>query len=197
LTIRERKAFFINLYNILVIHGYVTLGPPTSMIHRQNFFSRTFYNIGGFSYSLNDIEHGILRGNKKSPSSIFKQFSEDDPRLKSMDPEPDPRIHFDLVCGAKSCPPIRIYHEHNVEIGLQKAAENFCEYNVDIDVQHQKIRLSKIFFWYQTDFAEDLPQLLDWISKFLSAEKRQEFEQVLSQKFTVDYLQYNWNSNQH
>jgi hypothetical protein len=39
----------------------------------------------------------------------------------------DPRIHFALVCGARSCPPIRVYTEDALEEGLAAAAAAFCE----------------------------------------------------------------------
>jgi len=38
----------------------------------------------------------------------------------------DPRIHFALVCGAKSCPPIRVYTPASLEPGLEAAAQAFC-----------------------------------------------------------------------
>lgn len=39
----------------------------------------------------------------------------------------DPRIHFALVCGAKSCPPIKVYTAEALEEGLEAAAAAFCE----------------------------------------------------------------------
>jgi hypothetical protein len=45
-------------------------------------------------------------------------FKDEDPRLKFIVPL-DPRIHFALVCGAKSCPAIRVYKVTNLERGLQ------------------------------------------------------------------------------
>ena len=39
----------------------------------------------------------------------------------------DPRIHFALVCGAKSCPPIKVYTAEALEEGLEAAAASFCE----------------------------------------------------------------------
>lgn len=40
LSMVERKAFFINLYNVLIIHGLVVFGHPDSMWQRSNFFSK-------------------------------------------------------------------------------------------------------------------------------------------------------------
>ena len=39
----------------------------------------------------------------------------------------DPRIHFALVCGAKSCPPIKVYTPDSLEDGLDSATMAFCE----------------------------------------------------------------------
>lgn len=38
-----------------------------------------------------------------------KPFSKSDPRLKVALETHEPLIHFALVCGAKSCPPIKTY----------------------------------------------------------------------------------------
>jgi len=78
----------------VVIHAYVEVGPPGSLIQRHRFFNRVTYLIGGHFFSLNDIEHGILRGNRKPPGGLGRQFSRSDPRLPLCLPEPEPRIHF-------------------------------------------------------------------------------------------------------
>jgi hypothetical protein len=55
------------------------------------WFGAVKYNIGGFDFSANDIEHGVLRANAASPSSLGSllgrpdwargQFKAGDPRL--------------------------------------------------------------------------------------------------------------------
>jgi len=67
------------------------------------------YFIGGYTYSLNDIENGILRSNRKALGAFRKPFGKNDPRLKVALKRVEPKIHFALVCGAKSCPPIKTY----------------------------------------------------------------------------------------
>ena len=80
------------------------------LVHsRLQFFNTSSYMIGGHQYSLQDIEHGILRGNRKGPGQFKKPFNKGDPRAEAAVHEVDPRIHFALVCGAKSCPPIKTY----------------------------------------------------------------------------------------
>ena len=43
------------------------------------------------------------------PGMFSKPFGSSDPRLKVALTEHEPLIHFALVCGAKSCPPIKTY----------------------------------------------------------------------------------------
>jgi hypothetical protein len=60
----------------------------------------------------------------------------------------DARIHFCLVCGAKSCPPIRIFEERSLERGLVAAARGFCIREVSVDEAAELVTLSKLFDWY-------------------------------------------------
>ena len=66
----ELMAFFINIYNALVIHATVAFGTPTRTIERLSFFKGSYYLIDGQRFSADDIEHGVLRGNKPPPSSL-------------------------------------------------------------------------------------------------------------------------------
>lgn len=59
-------AFFINLYNILTIHSLVSWKALKGRLtmtdwERTDYFNLFKYCIGGYLFSLNDIEHGILR----------------------------------------------------------------------------------------------------------------------------------------
>lgn len=45
---------------------------------------------------------------------LFRPFGASDPRLKVALEKHEPLIHFALVCGAKSCPPIKTYSADGV-----------------------------------------------------------------------------------
>ena len=123
LSTSGRLAFFINIYNALVIHGQVRRKIPTSFMLRLRFFWCTSYIISGHVFTLDDIENGVLRGNRKGPAHLFRQFSsKTDPRLRFALPKCEPLIHFALVCGAKSCPPIKCYTQDKVDEELRIAA---------------------------------------------------------------------------
>ena len=108
---------------------------------------------------------------------------------------PDPRIHFALVCGAKSCPPIRLYSGSNVEEGLAGAAEAFCADDVAVDVARGVVTLSKIFKWYGGDFAKDKLGLLEAISAYRPDKDLRDLVAAKGKKIRVRYAEYDWGVN--
>ena len=121
----ERIAFWVNLYNVIVIHGVIALGIRDSVKEVWNFFRRVYYQIGEHFFSPDDIEHGVLRGNRRPPYAFFRRFRVGDPRLNFIVEPLDPRIHFTLVCGSSSCPFIEVYTPENLEEELTIASRAF------------------------------------------------------------------------
>ena len=90
----ERLAFWINVYNAYTIQAIVQHGERRSIrnISESGFnvgpgegpWREKTVRAGGEVYSLDNVEHDIVR----------KQFHE-------------PRAHFALVCAALGCPPLR------------------------------------------------------------------------------------------
>jgi len=195
----ELKAFFLNIYNVLMIHGQIVRGVPNGMWQKTKFFREISYQIGPYVYSLDDIEHGILSGNRKHPNILIrKTLASDDPRLHFIVQEFDPRVHFALVCGSKSCPPIRIYKPENLDFALNAAVTAFCndDSNVQINLETKQVHLSQIFEWYLTDFATTEKELLQYIAQYLEGDKQKQLMTLLaSDHFVVSHLKYDWSVN--
>jgi hypothetical protein len=105
-TRSERLAFWINTYNILVVRGIVTFGLRQSVWEVPDFFGQIAVRVDRLVFSADDIEHGVLRGNCPHPLSEAVPFAADDPRRRYAIEPADPRIHFAVSCGARSCPPV-------------------------------------------------------------------------------------------
>jgi hypothetical protein len=154
LTTRQDKlAFWMNLYNALVLDGIVQYGIQKSVSEVSGFFRRVAYNVGGYRFCLDDIENGILRANAPQPVIPRPQFGADDARLAFTLNERDPRIHFALVCGAVSCPPIRFYEADKVDAQLDIATRNFIQQSTRYDEGTSTLTLSRILAWYACDFG--------------------------------------------
>jgi len=200
LTSDHRKAFFINIYNVLAIHGFVERGAPSTLRQRYKFFSSVNYIIGGTSYTLNDIENGILRRNRASMATLYmKPFSGGDPRMSVAPDQVDPRIHFALNCGAKSCPPIKTFTGEEVDSQLNLATMAFLENDdaVEINTEGRQVRLSQLFKWYAEDFGENMEAILRFVATKLTGQRKEDLTQLIeSGNYSVSYLPYDWTHNE-
>eukprot|EP00242_Pyramimonas_sp_CCMP2087_P011970 CAMPEP_0198206148 /NCGR_PEP_ID=MMETSP1445-20131203/9679_1 /TAXON_ID=36898 /ORGANISM="Pyramimonas sp., Strain CCMP2087" /LENGTH=776 /DNA_ID=CAMNT_0043878719 /DNA_START=210 /DNA_END=2540 /DNA_ORIENTATION=+ len=132
MSFNTKIALFINLFNALVIHGFVVLGPPKDLYQRIHFYNHTAYSVASASYSLNGIEHGLLRGNQKPPHAYCRVWHPSDPRLKAAVVVWDPRIHFALVRGTMSCPRLQVYDPNELDEMLTAATTEICSEQVEI-----------------------------------------------------------------
>ncbi|KAL3162490.1 hypothetical protein ABBQ32_010153 [Trebouxia sp. C0010 RCD-2024] len=204
----ERMAFFINIYNAVVVHALAVFGPASNLQQRLTFFNSIKYNIGGQDYSANDMEHGVLRGNRPTPASPWVllgvpqwspgYFKATDPRAAYVVSPVDPRIHFALVCGAKSCPPIKVYTPTTLQEGLDSATSAFCEGEVIFHKEAKTVELSKIFKWYKQDFGPP-HQLFPWLLPYLPPSAKADLQELLntvgSKHIKVKYRHYDWALN--
>jgi hypothetical protein len=192
-----RLAFWINIYNTAVIHGVIELGLVRSVKEYPGFFDRITYEIGGFPFSPNEMEHGLLRGNRRHPYRVLRPFRERDPRLGFTILPVDPRIHFALVCGARSCPPIGFYEAEQIDFQLGLAAMSFINSpQVKILPEKMTVLISMIFKWYKIDFGGSDRALLDTLLNYLDEGKDKAFLKENRNQIRIRYQPYDWNLNQ-
>lgn len=194
-----KTAFVINLYNLMIKYAFVKLGIPETDINRLSFYDGVCVNVGGSIFSLNDLEHGILRANKRAPYRVMKQLSLVDSSKKkfSLD-KVDPRIHFALNCGAKGCPAVKRYTAEALDEELRLAAMAFCEQDtsVSIDEENNTLGLSKIFHWYMGDFAASKEELPSKVAQYLRGEKKELLDKMIAKgKVAIKFLDYDWGTN--
>jgi len=144
LTDNERKAYYINTYNLLVINSIANNYPVSSVEEISGFFDSNKHIIGGKKMTLNDFEKG----------KILKEFK-------------DPNLHFVLVCGAVDCPPIidRAYRPETLDSQLQRQTEIAVNNPNFIKQENGKLAISQIFRWYQNDFGGSTKNVLAFINK--------------------------------
>lgn len=147
-------AFWLNAYNALLLHGRRRLRPTGSVLTNLLLFERPVWWVGGHRVSLNDIEHGVLRGNRRAfPFFWRRPFSADDARVRLMATPLDPRIHFALNCGAVSCPPIRSYRAEGLDAQLELATRSFLGQATRVDRSRREVTLSALLRLYAGDFG--------------------------------------------
>ncbi len=146
----KKLAFWINVYNANV---QILLGEDPSLFDdRDDFFGSELITVAGQELSLDAIEHGLIRHskikasmghmNKPFPGSFEKRF-----RVEEL----DPRIHFAVNCGAKSCPPVAVYHADRIDRELDHMAERFLKKTTDL--RDGEAHVTRLFSWFRGDFG--------------------------------------------
>lgn len=176
----DRLAFWLNVYNAFTIERVLEKYPTRSLINklaylfRRSAFHVRFIELAGHHFSLNDIEHGIIR------------------------PAGDPRIHFALVCAAMSCPPLRneAYQTSRLDAQLDDQAPRFLHNpkKNKFDFDAREVYLSKIFQWFAEDFVSDRNGVLIYLSRYFPPDQAA-LLQAQPESFKIRYLPYDWTLN--
>ena len=160
-----RLAFWINAYNALVLEGLGALGIRDSVWEIPDFLGRIGYRVGELVVSADEIEHGVLRGNRPSPLASAAPFGPDDPRRAwALDP-PDPRVHFAISCGARSCPAVRRYDADAVDDQLEAAARAYV--TREVTLEDGRLTAPEIFWWFVADFVRCPGGLVGLLARYL------------------------------
>jgi Protein of unknown function, DUF547 len=154
-----RLAFWINLYNALLLHRLCLRPIRGSVLRQPRLFSTAAYAVGGEPYSLSLIEHGLLRGNRRPPYHLRRPLRASDVRLRAAPSQFDPRIHFALNCGAKSCPPIHLYEPDSIEQQLELATRAYLRAETEVDIERGRVGLPGLMRLYRADFGDRADQL--------------------------------------
>ena len=150
----EALAYWINAYNAFTIKLVLDNWPVNSIREIDQPWDTKFITLDGQNYSLNQIEHEIIREN----------FAE-------------PRIHFALVCAAVSCPPLAstAYTADNLDKMLDRRTRSFINDETFNVTQEEVVRVSPLFDWYAEDF-EDVPAYLNrYLTTDIPAKKELHF----------------------
>lgn len=176
---QQALAFWINAYNAVTVWGILREYPTTSIrnhtakLFGYNIWDDLLLTVGGKPFSLNQMEHDILR-----------KMGE-------------PRIHFAIVCASKSCPRLlaQAYDADRLEMQLTENTKDFFanRQNFRFDSQQRRFYLSSILDWFGTDFGGTQTQQLQAIAPYLPTSEAQ---QAAARGFgTISFLAYDWGLN--
>jgi hypothetical protein len=185
-TRSAQMAYWINAYNALVLDEVTTNYPVESVRDLKFgfgflFFKRARFVAGGKPYSLDDIEHNILR----------RRYA-------------DPRVHFALNCASRSCPPLRRqpFLPEKLEEQLELATREFMARQENVWMRGDVLFLSAIFDWYEDDFVRGAaagssrgkgsPSVVDYVVRYLPPEVAARIER---QRPRVEFYNYDWSLN--
>ncbi|CAN7001742.1 hypothetical protein IGI04_020558 [Brassica rapa subsp. trilocularis] len=186
LSCDEKLAFWINVYNALIMHAYLAYGVPKSDLKLFSLMQKAAYTVGGHSYTAAAMEYVILK--MKPPThrpqialllAINKVKVSEEQRKASIDTH-EPLLSFALSCGMYSSPAVRIYTAKGVKEELLEAQSEFIQASVGLSSKG-KLLVPKMLHCYAKSLVED-SNLGVWISKYLPPHQAAFVEQCISQR---------------
>lgn len=173
----DRLAYLINAYNAYTVALIIDNRDGDEMVESikdiGGFFSspwkKKFATLGGKEYSLDQIEHELIR----------EQFA-------------DPRVHFALNCASYSCPPLApvAYEGELLHSQLERQTRSFINNSDNTYLEESALHISKLFDWYDEDFTSGI---FVFIRAHAEGELLAELESI--DKVSLKYLPYDWSLN--
>lgn len=171
----EKLALLINAYNAFTLRLILDHYPIQSIkdIPDAQRWDARRWNVGGSTWSLNQIEHEQIR-----PKFV------------------EPRVHFALVCAAVGCPKLRneAYQADRIEEQLDDQSRYVHTHDrwFVFDGEKNVVQLTKLYDWYGGDFKQVAGSVLDFAARYSSSIK-----QALDagRRPRVDWLDYDWKLN--
>ncbi|XVE91152.1 hypothetical protein DITRI_Ditri20bG0131600 [Diplodiscus trichospermus] len=186
LSCNEKLAFWINLYNALIMHAYLAYGVPRSDLKLFSLMQKAAYTVGGHSFSAAAIEYVILK--MKPPLHrpqialllALHKLKVSEEQHKSAIDTYEPLVSFALSCGVYSSPAVRIYTAKNVREELEEAQRDFIRASVGVSSKG-KLLVPKLLHCFAKGFVDD-SNLAVWISHYLPPNQAAFVERCISQR---------------
>jgi hypothetical protein len=161
----QQLAYWINAYNAFTVDLIIRNYPLKTIIDLDKPWDQEFIQLGDKSYSLNEIEHEIVR-----------------PAFK------DARVHFVFVCAAVSCPKLlnTAYLPQKLDQQLDAQTRFFLNTSGKNQLSTNLVKISKLFDWYGEDFTSQ-GTLIEFLNKYS--------KQEISAGAKVEFLEYDWTIN--
>jgi hypothetical protein len=190
-------AFWLNAYNSLTLKAIIDnypikagffksrIYPKNSIRQISGLWDKIKFNVMGKQYTLEHIEHTILR----------VEFNE-------------PRIHMAMVCAAIGCPPLRNepYTAEKLDAQLEDQSKKFLANSEKFKLEGTVVYISPIFKWFADDFVKSYGKggsfagstgakgaVLRFVSEHLDETLKKEME---TKKLKIKYLDYDWSLNE-
>ncbi len=192
---QAKLAFWLNVYNSLIIHGVIAHQVSTAINSIKEFFTETRYVIGGQVLTPDIIEHGILRGNKRRYWGLAVPLEKTDSRVKWVMATLDPRIHFSFYSACLSSPALRGYYAESLHEQLREATMVYLNSHLQVNAEGTGLRLPKMFQWYPSDFGTQ-QNMLSFIADHLTESYRKTLLQERSGRLSFDFIDFDWTLNQ-
>lgn len=179
-------AFLINAYNAFTVQLILTQYPDVKSIKDlgsflQSPWKKPFVSLLGQTRSLDDIEHGLIRG-----SGRYRE----------------PRIHFAVNCASIGCPALRpeAFLRERLDEQLEDQTQRFLSDRTRNRIKDDGLEVSPIFKWYREDFEQGFrgdKALPDFLARYsgVAGLNAAQANDLRNGKLAIRFGDYDWRLN--
>lgn len=187
-----QMAYLINAYNAFTLQMVADFYPVKSIREIGGKVGGGLFGRESKQWKVSSYEVG---GKKRTFKAMGKALTLDEIEHDWLRPKyQDARVHFALVCGAKSCPFLRSEPYVAARLGEQLDAQG-RQFLADAfrnryDAAKDTIYLSKIFDWFSKDFTRR-GSLVSWVKPYFP----KEWNTKATEASKIEFLDYDWSLN--
>lgn len=153
----EKKSFFVNCFNALVLYAHAKFTPPTNTLDKRYLYEHVTLLTNKRLYSLQDLEASALAFATKE----------------------DPAVYFCLSDGTKSTPACFVFTKDDFKMTNLYAARSFLDKTVVVDGSDYAITVPKICQRLWKDLGLEKDSLVKVVQQYLARVDREEIDRLL------------------
>ena len=191
--IAAKMAFWINVFNAGVLRDAPELELAGGERDMEAFFERPRLRIFGQQFSLDEIYHGLLRGNLPAHGRLHAPMRRDDPRLAYMPIAFDERLHFALFRGSRSSPAFRVFEGGKLDDQLDEAAALYIRRMAQVEGDGSVVTVPDWLHWYAEDFGGE-SGVLEFVLRRLDDDSFERADRNVG-RIKLRYSAFDWTLN--
>lgn len=191
----EKLAFWLNTYHLLLLHTRATSSQalPKSFDEWASTNRTKLYEIGGYTFTLLEIEQCVLRCVLSPPEGskdyAVAKYKKTDPRYKFSIEKEDLRLPCVMSYGTTSSPVLYIYDPETLSTQLDERTRAYLIKHVTVSSDSSELVLPEILNVYGKDYGKKA-KLLKWISEYLAPEHKKVVQG--NKNINIKYEPFEW-----
>ena len=187
----HKTSFWLNILNFLVIFAIIYRKENILTNYEWHKLKKnSYFNIGGFNFSLQEIEMNII-GNKNKSKTFYEEmtsFPRGDSRNKFKIDNPAKYVNFGIFEPMNYSFKLQIYFPQTIENQILKNAIDYFSSTIIFDGNNILVKIPEYILWVDDNFLKNL----DFYKPIISDDI---FDFMNKNKDKVEFIKHDWSLN--
>ena len=187
----HKTAFWLNILNFLVIFAVIYRKENILTNYEWHKLKKnSYFNIGGFNFSLQEIEMNIIGNNNKSKTFYeeMTSFPHGDSRNKFKIDNVIKYVNFGIYEPMTYSFRLQIYFPQTIENQIMKNAIDYCSNTIIFDGKNILVKIPEYMLWVDDNFLNNLEFYKPIINKDI-------FDFMNKNKDKIEFIKHDWSLN--